>query len=42
MTRATFVDFDDSFSYNVVQELEEIGISVDVINWKDFEALPPR
>jgi anthranilate/para-aminobenzoate synthase component II len=40
MTRATFVDFDDSFSYNVVQELEEIGISVDVINWKDFEALP--
>lgn len=38
--RATFIDFDDSFSYNVVQELEEIGIGVEVLNWKDFEALP--
>lgn len=38
--KATFIDFDDSFSYNVVQELTEIGFETTVINWKDFEVLP--
>jgi anthranilate/para-aminobenzoate synthase component II len=37
---ATFVDFEDSFSYNVVQELAELGFSVRVVNWRDFDALP--
>lgn len=40
MKTALFIDFDDSFSYNVVQELENIGIKVKVINWLDFEELP--
>lgn len=34
--RALFVEFDDSFSYNVVQELFEIGLDVTVINWKEL------
>lgn len=38
--KATFIDFDDSFSYNVVQELDEMGLDVTVVNWKDFEDLP--
>lgn len=38
--RATFVDFEDSFSYNVIQELIRIGFEVEVLNWKDFEELP--
>jgi anthranilate/para-aminobenzoate synthase component II len=38
--KALFVDFDDSFSYNVIQELEELGIKVQVINWKDLELTP--
>ncbi len=37
---ATFIDFDDSFTFNVVQELTEIGFIVNVVNWKDFEKLP--
>lgn len=37
---ATFIDFEDSFSFNVVQELTEVGFTVNVINWKDFEDLP--
>lgn len=40
MKKATFVDFEDSFSYNVVQELTEIGFQVTVIHWRDFETLP--
>lgn len=38
--KATFIDFDDSFSYNVVQELEAAGIATEVVNWRDFENLP--
>ncbi len=40
MTRATFIDFEDSFSYNVVQELSLAGFSVEVVNWKDYEKNP--
>lgn len=39
MKEALFLDFQDSFTYNVVQELEEIGISVKVIPWHDFTSL---
>ena len=37
---AFFIDFDDSFSYNVVQELERAGINTEVVNWSDVEELP--
>jgi anthranilate/para-aminobenzoate synthase component II len=40
MKKATFIDFDDSFTFNVVQELAEIGFEVTVTHWKDFESLP--
>ena len=40
MMRATFIDFEDSFSYNVVQELTEAGFHVEVMNWKDYEKNP--
>lgn len=40
MKSATFIDFEDSFSFNVVQELTLVGFSVEVINWKDFEINP--
>ena len=36
MKRALFIDFDDSFSFNVVQELTEIGLRVKVISWTEF------
>jgi len=38
--KATFIDFEDSFSFNVVQELTLAGFNVKVINWKDFEENP--
>lgn len=38
--KATFIDFEDSFSYNVVQELVNAGFDVEVVNWKDFEKNP--
>ncbi len=40
MKKATFIDFDDSFTYNVVQELTEVGFEVEVLHWMDFEVLP--
>lgn len=40
MKKATFIDFEDSFSYNVVQELALVGFDVTVVPWKDFETLP--
>jgi anthranilate/para-aminobenzoate synthase component II len=40
MTKATFIDFEDSFSYNVVQELSLIGLDVQVVHWKDYEVNP--
>lgn len=36
MKRALFIDFEDSFTFNVVQELTEVGLSVEVLHWKDF------
>lgn len=33
---ALFIDFEDSFSFNVVQELEEVGLIVEVIKWDKF------
>ena len=36
MKKALFIDFDDSFSFNVVQELTEIGLRVKVISWTEF------
>lgn len=40
MKKATFIDFEDSFSYNVVQELCDIGLEVEVLSWKDFDKNP--
>lgn len=40
MKRALFIDFDDSFTWNVVQELELAGFEVTVRHWMDFETLP--
>ncbi|HXH29629.1 MAG TPA: hypothetical protein VNJ01_02340 [Bacteriovoracaceae bacterium] len=40
MKRATFIDFDDSFTFNVIQELSQAGFTVAVVHWKDFEVLP--
>ncbi len=37
---ATFIDFEDSFSFNVIQELTLLGFSVTVVNWRDFDRLP--
>jgi len=36
MKTAIFLDFEDSFSYNVIQELIECGLEVDVIKWFEF------
>lgn len=36
MKKALFLDFEDSFTFNVVQELNEAGLKVEVINWNDF------
>ncbi len=40
MKTALFIDFDDSFSFNVIQELTEVGLKVRVMNWKDVEIFP--
>jgi anthranilate/para-aminobenzoate synthase component II len=40
--KALFIDFDDSFSYNIIQELTEVGYEVNVINWKDYEENPSQ
>lgn len=40
MKHVCFLDFDDSFSYNVVQELVALGLEVQVLHWMDFENLP--
>lgn len=37
--KALFVDFEDSFSYNVVQELFDVGVDADVVNWGDFSGV---
>ncbi|MFL5784551.1 MAG: aminodeoxychorismate/anthranilate synthase component II [Bacteriovoracaceae bacterium] len=38
--KAHFIDFDDSFAWNVVQELNSSGFDVNVQHWMDFESLP--
>jgi len=38
--KATFIDFEDSFTYNLVQELFLVGFDVKVIQWKDYEENP--
>lgn len=37
-----FIDFDDSFSYNIIQEVHELGLSVRVLHWMDLDLLPPE
>jgi anthranilate synthase component 2 len=39
MKRALFVDFEDSFTYNVVQELIEAGLSVEVTKWSEVHTV---
>jgi anthranilate/para-aminobenzoate synthase component II len=36
MKKALFLDFEDSFSFNIIQELILLGLEVDVILWSDF------
>jgi anthranilate/para-aminobenzoate synthase component II len=38
--RATFIDFEDSFSFNIIQELSELGIEVEYILWSDWDKIP--
>ncbi len=38
--KVLFIEFDDSFSYNVCQELTDLGLEVQMMNWKDFDILP--
>lgn len=40
--RICFIDFDDSFSYNIIQEVHELGLDVRVLHWMDFDSLPPE
>jgi anthranilate/para-aminobenzoate synthase component II len=40
MKKALLVDFDDSFTFNLLQELSLLGLEVTLINWKDFDTLP--
>lgn len=39
MRQALFIDFDDSFTWNVIQELEEAGFAVRVLHWMDLETV---
>lgn len=34
--KTLFIDFEDSFSFNVIQELIQVGMEVTVKNWRDF------
>jgi len=38
--KTLFIDFEDSFSYNVVQEMTDVGFEVEVQNWQDFTSPP--
>jgi anthranilate/para-aminobenzoate synthase component II len=42
MRKALFIDFDDSFTWNVVQELEICGFTVTVLHWMDLEEKVPE
>lgn len=39
MKKVLFIDFEDSFSFNVVQELTQIGLQVEVISWTEFNSV---
>lgn len=39
-TSVCLVDFDDSFTYNIVQEVQDLGLRVRVLHWMDFDELP--
>ncbi len=39
MKRVLLIDFDDSFIFNVAQELEELGLRVDLISWKKINSI---
>lgn len=39
MKEVLFIDFEDSFSYNVIQELEELKLEVEVLHWRDFKKI---
>lgn len=34
--KALFLDFEDSFTFNLVQELTEAGLEVEVTHWSEF------
>ena len=37
MRKILFLDFEDSFTFNVVQELSELGLDVEIIQWHEFK-----
>jgi anthranilate/para-aminobenzoate synthase component II len=39
MKTALFIDFEDSFSFNVIQRLQESGLNIRRLNWKEFSTL---
>lgn len=39
MKKVLFIDFEDSFSFNVVQELTQLGLNVEVISWTEFKTV---
>ncbi len=41
MKNAILIDFDDSFTWNVIQELETSGFKVSVLHWMDLEEKIP-
>jgi anthranilate/para-aminobenzoate synthase component II len=36
MKRLLFIDFEDSFTFNLIQEFENLGVAVDLVHWKDL------
>ena len=39
MKSALFIDFEDSFSFNVIQKLQESGLNVRRLKWKEFKSI---
>ncbi len=37
MKKVLFLDFEDSFTFNLVQELTDLDLFVEVIDWRDFD-----
>jgi anthranilate/para-aminobenzoate synthase component II len=42
MKKALFIDFDDSITWNVIQELETANFSVSVLHWMDLDETVPE